>query len=211
MMNFSGKDWTDLLPPVFSSSPMTATLILALLAAILTVCLIFVSVRKALGSAAGRKLKTGNLVVGVLLFVLMPAIECMGRVAGEGWGRGGAWGEAQVLRVYAFGQDPGFINPAVIFPLFTNSDLFSDAFAFIGALLLGSALRYIANRYLTILLLMAGFLALQMSLAIIRFYLPYYDPTVILYLPLLPVLCGYVAGRWPAWKIPALTADLRRG
>ena len=184
---------------------MTATIILAFFAAILPLCLIFISVRKALDSAAGRTLKIANLIVGALLFIVMPTIECVGRAVG------GAWGEAQVLRVYAFGHDPGFIDPFVKFPLFPNSDLFSDAFAFIGALLLGSALRYIANQYLTILLLMMGFLLLQAALAIIRFYIPDYDPTVILDLPLLPLLCGYVAGRWPTWNLPAFRTDRRQG
>jgi hypothetical protein len=211
VMDLSGIDWTDFLPDVFSGGPMTANLILAFFAVLLPLCLIFLSVRKALGSAAGRTLKIGNLVVGVLLFVLMPSIECIGRVVAEDRGEDGDWGEAQVLRIYAFGHDPGFINPPVLFPLFPNSDLFSNAFAFLGALLLGISLVYLPNTKLTIAMLMGGFLLLQVSLAIVRFYIPYYDPTVILDLPLLPVLCGYVAGRWPASKIPAFTADLRRG
>lgn len=166
--------------------------------------LIFVSVKKALGSAAGRALKTANLVAGVLLFVVMPSIECVGRIVG------GAWGEAQVLRVYAFGQNPGFIDPYVRFSLFPNSDLFSSAFAFLGASLLGSALLYLPNEKITIIVLAGGILLLQVALAIIRFYLPYYDPTVILDLPLLPVFCGYVAGRWPACNLPALRSDCRQ-
>jgi hypothetical protein len=81
-------------------------------------------------SGAGRTSKVVNLIVGALLFIVMPSIECVGSVVGA------EWGEAQVLRVFAFGRDPGLINPYVRFPLFPNSDLFSNAFALLGALLL---------------------------------------------------------------------------
>ena len=185
---------------------MIAAIILGCLAVILPLCLIYGAMRKALKSTAGRTLKIANLIVGVLLCVVMPSIECVGRCFGGPWGEG----EAQVLRVYNLGFDPGFIDSPRVFPLFPNSDLFSGTFAFLGALLLGSALRYITNQYLTIFLLAIGFLLIQMALAIIRFYMPYYDPTVILDLPLLPLFCGYVAGRWPAWNILACRADRRR-
>jgi hypothetical protein len=133
--------------------------------------------------------KIATLIVGALLFVLMPAIECVGRRIG------GAWGEAQVLRVYAFGADPGFINPPVKSPLFQNSDLFAATFAFIGAVLLGGSLRYMPKENLTILSLAFGFLFLQLALAIARFYVYEIWPDI-----LLAVLSGYLVGRWPVWS-----------